>query len=104
MDSEATEVGESGEMKASSCPAIIEVFFQSIRRLATRKRTRPRLTPSDVLVNPPEKSTCRFPVIFAPANRGPNTSSPTSDCRKLAPRDLADIFAPGPIAQVGKSE
>src|SRR6266550_355581 len=100
MDNEANEVGESGEMKASSCPATIEVFFQSIRRLAIRKRTRPRLTPSDVLVNPPEKSTCTSPVVFAPASRGPNTSSPTSDCRKLAPSDFADKFAPGPIAHV----
>ena len=70
MASDANEVGDSGDMKASSCPAMTEVFFQSSRRFATRRRTRPKLTPSDVLVNPPEKSTWSLPVVFAPANRG----------------------------------
>ena len=36
-----------------------------------RRRTSPKLTPSNVSVNPPEKSTCRFPEVLAPARRGP---------------------------------
>ena len=66
MASEANEVGESGEKKALSCPATMEVFFQSMRMLAIRKRASPKLTPLGVFGDPPAKSSCRFPEVRGP--------------------------------------
>src|SRR6476469_6165925 len=103
MASEANEVGESGEKKVLSCPATKEVSFQSMRMLATRMRTKPRFTPFGVFGDPPEKSNCRFPEVRAPARRGPNTSRPISDCRRVAPNVCPDTLGISGIAHVGVS-
>ena len=43
--SEAYDVGMFGWKKSCSCPATTSVFFQSRRRVAVRRRTKPELTP-----------------------------------------------------------
>src|SRR5579872_5138385 len=83
---DAKEVGESGEMKRESCPAISEVFFQSSRTLAVCRRAMPKLTPFGEEGNPPAKSSCTFAELFAPAKVGPKISSPISLWRRVAPK------------------
>src|SRR5208283_3698081 len=83
---DAKDVGESGEMKRESWPAITEVCFQSRCKLAVCMRTMPKSTPLLVAGNPPAKSNCTLAELFAPARVGPKISRPISVCRNVAPK------------------
>ena len=102
MASDAKDVGESGEMKRESCPAITEVCFQSRRRLAVCRRTMPKLTPLLVAGNPPAKSNCMLAELLAPASVGPKISRPISVCRKVAPKLAPGLPGAGGLGVVGQ--
>src|ERR1051325_5629327 len=92
---DASDVGERGEKKGASCPAITEVFFQSRVALAVRNRSSPVVTPSGVDGKPPKKSTVSSPAVFAPFHSGPDTSRQTIDCRTVPPKlpsETAELF------------
>src|SRR6266568_9182280 len=102
--SDAKEVGDRGEVKRLSCPTTMESCAQSSLALAMRRRTRPELIPSRAAKgNPPPKSTWTSPLVLAPANCGPKTSRPSSDCRRVAPKAPFAPYALDGAAYVGIS-
>ena len=105
MESDANDVGESGEKNMPSCPATSDVCSQSIRTVPVRSRIMPSLTPLLLLGKPPAKSNCTSPRVFAPAISGPKASRPISDWRRVPPKVPADSPAYrdelfGPVASV----
>src|ERR1051326_6881182 len=63
--SEARDVGERGEKKGASCPAITDVLPQSKLIRAVRMRTKPTVTPSSASGKPPKKANWMAAVVLA---------------------------------------
>src|SRR3954451_16329167 len=102
MTREANDVGDNGEKKRLSWPAMMEVCSQSKRTSAVRSRTSPVLTLSSAPEgNPPPKSNCTDPLVFAPCTSGPKTSRPSSDCLSVAPKLFRDPYVSVGAAYVG---
>src|ERR1700733_3261814 len=74
-----------GEKKGTSRPATTDVFVQSNRILATRKRISPEVSEPYPAGKPPKKSIWRLALVRAPKTSGPNPLSPMVVCRKEAP-------------------
>ena len=100
---EANEVGLSGDRNSWSCPATIDVVFQSSRTAAVRNWTRPSFTPLSVPGNPPPKSKLMLALVRAPHISGPKVSRPMIDCRSVPPTEPEALPGAGGSAQVGTS-
>ena len=100
---DASDVGDRGEKKGTSWPAVIEVFFQSRVKVAVRRRTRGEFAPSLVFGKPPKKSNVRPPLVLAPPKVGPNASRRRSDWRKPALKVPPDSPGRRGSAVVGRS-
>jgi hypothetical protein len=95
----ASEVVLTGAKTIQSCPATTEVFSQSSRAFARRRRTTPKFSPIPTDGKPPKKSASRIAESRALPTFAPSSYSPRRVCRTLA---LALLF-PVTVAKSGTS-